>query len=152
MTWNNLKTSLRKHRDFDIFHPGNKITIEGYFLDNSESHSVHLRMKEVETETSVFSDQCVIVTATRITCSIQPSHNLFGELLLSLEEIGSNLKLSDDSVLSVLVFPIPEISPKVEQKVHITALTKEKQPTTVQLTAKFKDTQYFSRFRYAMVD
>jgi hypothetical protein len=49
-----------------VYNPGDLIVIHGYFLDNSESGQVYLRLSS-ETEVA-FTEPCTIVSALTLKC------------------------------------------------------------------------------------
>ncbi len=90
-----------------VYHPENIITINGYFMDNSESGQVVFRI-HIDDQSEV-TEVCN-VTPLQISCKVKKSHKLFGEVFISLEEVGSGIHLSDESFLNCLVLPLPTIN------------------------------------------
>ena len=117
-----------------IYHPGDKVTISGYFLDNSSNPS-KVRLKfaspdELETcLTCTYSEVCLITSATVITCKVQPDHSLYGDLLVNLvEEVDlvthNTISLSDESYLSMIILPKPSVQVLTNQIAYVTAQSK----------------------------
>lgn len=77
--------------DLRLYHPGDELTVVGYFMDNSGSPgSVRLKFEAHSESTGSavveYSDVCSAVQATRVTCRIQQSHSLFGYQSIALVE------------------------------------------------------------------
>ena len=76
-----------------------------------------IRLQLVQSEDPVvvyYSDECSVTNATSIHCSL-PSEGAsdavteFGEYLISVVESGTNLRLNDENLLSILVLPRPAV-------------------------------------------
>lgn len=96
-----------------VYHPGESITLSGYFLDNS-ALGVVARLTSVLDPAQVVRgvDACQAKDQYETTCPLPSYSNFgaFGEFLVSLEERGTGMLLSDDhSMVVVLVLPVPVI-------------------------------------------
>ena len=96
-----------------VFHPGEDLVIAGYFLDNS-ALGVVVRLTHLQDSTKVVRGvaACRPQGQLRTTCPLPPSSafTAYGEFLVSLEELGTGQRLSDDhSMLILLVLPVPAI-------------------------------------------
>jgi len=131
-----------------VFNPGNTITINGYFMDNSQSGEVHLHMEHVDTRAVTHSEKCLIHSALKISCKVTTTQSSFGNFFVSLQEISSGLRISDDSVLTVLVLPVPVIELAQEQKAFVTSLTSFAQPWTLQIIVKYDDADLMLEFKH----
>ena len=74
-----------------IYHPGDSVTIQGYFMDNSSKpDKVRLRFVAAEDPDDQarwqYSEVCSTLVATQITCQIAESHTLYGYLMVNLIE------------------------------------------------------------------
>jgi len=96
-----------------VYHPGEDLTILGYFLDNS-ALGVAVRLTHLQDSTKIVRGvvACRPQGQLRTTCPLPPASafTAYGEFLVSLEEYGSGQLLSDDhSMLILLVLPVPAI-------------------------------------------
>jgi hypothetical protein len=96
-----------------VYHPGESITLRGYFLDNS-ALGVVARLTSLEDPAQVVRgvEACHARDQYETTCPLPSYSNFgaFGEFLVSLEEQGSGMLLSDDhSMVVLLVLPVPVI-------------------------------------------
>ena len=106
-----------------------------------------------------FSHLCKINSATQIECQIQSDHSLFGELLVSLEELDSRIKLNDDVYLSVLVLPLPTLRTISPLETYVSANTRTREAQTVKLQLKLgfgegpgEDELLLQKFKHMVVD
>lgn len=100
-----------------LYYPGDHITINGYFLDNSGRTShVHLRFVSPE-GAYAYSEACIKVEPTYVTCRLTLEMTLYGYLEISLvekiegaESALTYFKLSDSVTLLTIVLPKPTVT------------------------------------------
>lgn len=96
-----------------VFHPGEVITLGGFFLDNS-ALGVVARLTSLQDPAQVVrgGEACQAKDQYETSCPLPSYSNFgaFGEFVVSLEEKGTGMLLSDDhSMVVLLVLPVPVI-------------------------------------------
>lgn len=110
-----------------VYHPGEDVTLKGYFLDNSELGAV-IRLTRIldPAEVILSLEACRPKSQYETTCRLPTSDifNAFGEYLLGLEEVGTGLLLNDDhSLIVLLLIPDPIISNVAPLETTVTSQT-----------------------------
>jgi hypothetical protein len=96
-----------------LYHPGESITIEGYFLDNSALGVIPILTSILDPAQVVRGQLPCQAKSQYLTTCLLPDYDqfgAFGEFLVSLEEFSTGMLLSDQhSMLVLLVLPVPTI-------------------------------------------
>jgi len=103
-----------------VYHPGERITITGYFLNNSRQGSL-LKLTFINQTQDLTSPTielkgptaCLAKSQFQTSCDLPAAANFtaYGEYLVSFEEVNTGIELSDDhSMLVLLVLPTPIIT------------------------------------------
>ena len=75
--------------DLRLYHPGDSLIVNGYFMDNSGSPgNVKLKFAD-EAGNTAFSQVCATITATQVTCQLEQAHSVFGYLTIALVEVNN---------------------------------------------------------------
>ena len=106
-----------------VYHPGERITITGYFLNNSQQGSLLKLTYLTDAAIELTSpDPCLAKSQFETSCDLPAvaAFTAYGEYLVSFVEVNTGMVLSDDhSMLVVLILPTPVILDVTPEQVVI---------------------------------
>lgn len=104
-----------------VYHPGESVHLQGFFLNNSRQGSLLKLTSLADANVEVIGNSvCSPRSQYYTVCQLPDTMTVFGEFLVSLVENNTNLSLTDDSTMHViLVLPVPVIKSITPQLITV---------------------------------